>query len=176
MLDVREPDELADGVIPGSVNIPMGEVEHRLREIPSDREIVVVCHIGERSAYVAKKLNALGYDRALNLSGGVDAWLRTTDAISPSDLRARAASLKLFDIRKDPDDRQIPGSVRAEGVALETGNELPFDKDDEVVLYCGSGNSCSRIAKTLRDRGYRTIALKGGFKAWVDAGLPTEER
>jgi len=125
MLDVREPEELADGVIPGSVNIPMGAVERRLHEIPNDREIVVICHIGERSAYVAKKLNALGYDRALNLSGGVDAWLRTMDAISPSDLHARAASLKLFDIRKDPDDRQIPGSPRAEGAALETGNELP---------------------------------------------------
>ncbi len=87
MLDVREPEELADGVIPGSVNIPMGEVERRLREIPKDREIVVVCHIGERSAYVAEKLNALGYDRALNLSGGMDAWLRTMDAISPQGSR-----------------------------------------------------------------------------------------
>lgn len=96
MLDVREPEELADGVIPGSVNIPMNEVEQRLREIPNDREIVVICHIGERSAYVAKKLNALGYDRVLSLSGGVDGWLR-----------------------------QIPSSVRAEGAALETGNELP---------------------------------------------------
>jgi rhodanese-related sulfurtransferase len=176
MLDVREPEELAGGVIPGSINIPMNEVEHRLREIPNDREIVVICHIGERSAYVAKRLNALGYHRALSLSGGVDGWLRTMDAISPNDLSARAASLKLFDIRKDPDDRQIPGSVRAEGAALETGNELPFNKHDEVVLYCGSGNSCSRIAKTLRDRGYRAVALNGGFKAWVDAGLPTEAR
>lgn len=77
MLDVREPEELADGVIPGSVNIPMGEVEHRLREIPNDREVVVICHIGERSAYVAKRLNALGYDRALSLSGGMDGWLRS---------------------------------------------------------------------------------------------------
>ena len=85
MLDVREPEELADGAIPGSVNIPMNEVEHRLREIPNDREIVVICHIGERSAYVAKKLSALGYDRALSLSGGVDGWLRTTDEIIPND-------------------------------------------------------------------------------------------
>ncbi len=75
LLDVREPEEMADGVIPGSVNIPMGEVEHRLGELPTDREIVVICHLGARSAYVTKKLNALGYDRAVNLSGGVDAWL-----------------------------------------------------------------------------------------------------
>lgn len=98
------------------------------------------------------------------------------DAITPDELRARQAGLKVFDIRKNPDDRRIPGSVRAENATLESGDELPFDKEDEVVLYCGSGNSCGRIAKTLRNRGYRTVALDGGYKAWVDAGLPTEER
>lgn len=96
--------------------------------------------------------------------------------MKPNELRERAAQLKLFDIRKNPDDRQIPGSVRADGAALETGYDLPFGKDEEVVLYCGSGNSCSRIAKSLREHGYRTVALDGGYQAWVDAGLPTEER
>jgi rhodanese-related sulfurtransferase len=76
LLDVREPEEMADGVIPGSINIPMDEVEHRLRELPIDGEIVVICHMGLRSAYIAKRLKALGYDRVTNLSGGVNAWLR----------------------------------------------------------------------------------------------------
>jgi rhodanese-related sulfurtransferase len=76
MLDVREPEEMADGVIPGSVNIPMDDVERRLRELPIDREIVVICHMGMRSASVARRLKALGYDPVTNLSGGVHAWLR----------------------------------------------------------------------------------------------------
>jgi rhodanese-related sulfurtransferase len=77
LLDVREPAELVDeGCIAGSVNIPMDEVEGRLGEIPTDREIVVYCHRGARSAYIAKKLNALGYDRVVNLTGGHDAWRR----------------------------------------------------------------------------------------------------
>lgn len=95
--------------------------------------------------------------------------------MKPDELRERAATLKLFDIRKNPDDRRIPGSLRAEGAELEAGGDLPFGKDEEVVLYCGSGNSCSRIAQTLRERGYHTVALEGGYKGWVDAGLPTEE-
>ncbi|MFY9738145.1 MAG: rhodanese-like domain-containing protein [Candidatus Cybelea sp.] len=75
LLDVREPDELVDdGCIAGSVNIPMDEVDDRLGEIPTDRDIVVYCHLGGRSAYVTKKLNALGFDRAVNLAGGHDAW------------------------------------------------------------------------------------------------------
>jgi rhodanese-related sulfurtransferase len=98
------------------------------------------------------------------------------DAIKPGELSDRRAQLKIFDIRKNPDDRQIPGSARAEGAALETGSDLPFGTDEEVVLYCGSGNSCSRIARTLRARGYRTVALEGGYRAWVERGLPTEKR
>lgn len=96
--------------------------------------------------------------------------------IGPSELRQRAGCLKIFDIRKSPDSRQIPGSVRAEGAALESGEDLPFGKDDEVVLYCGSGNSCGRIAKELRRRGYRSVALDGGYEGWVEAGFPTEDR
>ena len=76
LLDVRERNEMPDGVIAGSVNIPMGEVEHRLGELPTDRDIVVICHLGARSGYIAKRLVTLGYERALNLSGGLDAWFR----------------------------------------------------------------------------------------------------
>lgn len=76
LLDVREPEEMADGRIDGSVNIPMDDVELRLSELPTDRDIVVVCHLGARSASVTRKLSALGYDRAINLRGGMDAWLK----------------------------------------------------------------------------------------------------
>jgi rhodanese-related sulfurtransferase len=76
LLDVREPEELPDGVIAGSVNVPMREVKRRIGELPKDRDIVVICHVGARSAYVTQQLNALGYDRAVNLEGGMDAWIR----------------------------------------------------------------------------------------------------
>ncbi|MBV9028426.1 MAG: rhodanese-like domain-containing protein [Candidatus Eremiobacteraeota bacterium] len=77
MLDVREREEMADGVIPGSINVPMNEVGEHMRELPTDRDIVVICHLGSRSERVTRQLNALGYDRAMNLAGGVDAWLRS---------------------------------------------------------------------------------------------------
>ncbi len=79
LLDVREPGELADGIIAGSVNVPMREVKDRLSELPTDRDIVVICHIGARSAYVTQQLNALGYDRVVNLDGGMDAWIGGTE-------------------------------------------------------------------------------------------------
>ena len=88
-----------------------------------------------------------------------------------------ARGVKIIDIRKKPDDMQIPGSVRYSGEELERAEQPPFDKNERVVLYCGSGNSCSRIAQTLRERGYvNAEALEGGYAAWKDAGLPLEAR
>lgn len=88
---------------------------------------------------------------------------------------AQPGTLKIIDIRKKPDGRQIPGSTRLNGDELEAAQDVPFGKEERVVLYCGSGNSCSRIAASLRERGYRnTEALEGGYAAWKDAGLPLD--
>ncbi len=73
LLDVREADEWTAGRAPDSLWIPMGEFRARLAEIPKDREIVVVCRNGVRSANVAAGLLARGYD-AMNLTGGLVAW------------------------------------------------------------------------------------------------------
>jgi phage shock protein E len=95
--------------------------------------------------------------------------------INVDELRA-APGTRLVDVRKNPDERQIPGSERIDGASLEGDAPIPFSKDERVVLYCGSGNSCTRIAAALRDRGYNTVALEGGYASWRDAGLPTEPR
>lgn len=88
---------------------------------------------------------------------------------------AAAGSVKIIDIRKKPDEQQIPGSLRYNGEELERAEQLPFGKDERVVLYCGSGNSCSRVAQTLRDRGFLNAeALEGGYAAWREADLPVE--
>lgn len=98
------------------------------------------------------------------------------DKMSAHDLRERKDRITIIDIRKEPDENQIPGSLRYDGAELEGGETLPFNEKDEVVLYCGSGNSCSRIASTLRDRGFNTVALDGGYRAWKEAGFETEQR
>lgn len=91
------------------------------------------------------------------------------------DLKNASRAVKIVDIRKKPDDMQIPGSVRYSGEELESTEKVPFSKDEHVVLYCGSGNSCSRVAQALRDRGYTNAeALEGGYTAWKEAGLPLE--
>jgi len=74
VLDVREPQEVqAEGIIAGSLHIPMNEVPGRLAEVPREGELVAVCKRGQRSWNVAQWLRQQGYD-ASSLSGGLDAW------------------------------------------------------------------------------------------------------
>ena len=72
-LDVREPFEYVAGHVAGSLHVPMNDVGARLDEIPRDRPIVVVCHLGQRSALVADFLRKQGVE-AHNLEGGLEAW------------------------------------------------------------------------------------------------------
>lgn len=73
-VDVREPDEFAAGRVPGSVLLPLGQVAENLTSIPRDREVVVVCRSGRRSGEAVRLLQQSGFDRALNLAGGMLAW------------------------------------------------------------------------------------------------------
>jgi rhodanese-related sulfurtransferase len=79
LLDVREPFERDLAVIEPSIHIPMNDVPDRLAEVPKDREIVVYCHHGGRSAMVAGFLESSGYARVANLDGGIDAWSTQVD-------------------------------------------------------------------------------------------------
>ncbi len=83
LLDVREPDERETAAILPSIHIPMREVASRLAEIPRDKEIVVYCHGGMRSAMVAAFLEGKGFAHVTNLAGGIDAWSRRVDPSVP---------------------------------------------------------------------------------------------
>jgi rhodanese-related sulfurtransferase len=79
LLDVREPDELATASIAWATAIPMMEIPARYAELPRDKPLVVMCHHGARSANVAYFLEANGFDNAVNLNGGIDAWSVSID-------------------------------------------------------------------------------------------------
>ncbi|NPV69004.1 MAG: molybdopterin-synthase adenylyltransferase MoeB [Anaerolineae bacterium] len=83
ILDVREPQEWAISAIPGTLRIPKGEVLSRLEELPADRDIVVHCRTGIRSADVIRMLQERGYTRLYNMAGGINAWARRIDPTLP---------------------------------------------------------------------------------------------
>ncbi|TML61869.1 MAG: molybdopterin-synthase adenylyltransferase MoeB [Actinobacteria bacterium] len=76
VLDVREPDEYAQGAIPDVVHIPRGNLESQIENRVADRStpIVVHCAGGTRSAFAAKTLTELGYGDVVSMKGGFNKW------------------------------------------------------------------------------------------------------
>jgi len=73
-IDVREQDEFNEIRIPGAKLIPMSEMNARWQEIPKDKDVVVYCHVGSRSASLVFQLNSMGYTNLLNLKNGIYEW------------------------------------------------------------------------------------------------------
>jgi len=78
VLDVRDDDEFAEAHIPGSINLPYGELPARQGELPRDRAIAAICSGGKRSGLAASILQREGFDRVLHVAnGGVGTWRRS---------------------------------------------------------------------------------------------------
>ena len=85
LLDVRTPLENTAEAIKESYLIPLQELSYRIHELPRDKEIVVYCKVGNRSAYACAFLSRQGY-KVKNLEGGIVLWnmLRTVSAAKTS--------------------------------------------------------------------------------------------
>ena len=83
LLDVREPWEHAVASVPGARLLPLGQLERLAHTVAADRELVVLCHHGVRSAAAVEFLRGIGVRGARNLAGGIDRWSREVDPSVP---------------------------------------------------------------------------------------------
>ncbi len=74
ILDVREPSEWAQAHISGATLIPLGDLPNRLNEVPRNREVVVVCRTGVRSAQGRDILKGAGFTQVTSMTGGLTRW------------------------------------------------------------------------------------------------------
>jgi adenylyltransferase/sulfurtransferase len=83
---VREPAEYEIVKIPGAVLIPKGDIVsgEALAQFPQDRQIVLHCKSGARSAEALAALKAAGFRDAVHVQGGVLAWIRQVDPSLPA--------------------------------------------------------------------------------------------
>jgi rhodanese-related sulfurtransferase len=83
VIDVRNPDEYANGHVPGATLIPVNSVFQRKDELPAGKKIIFVCAVGQRSALAAEMAAAAGLpaDRLYNLEGGTDGWRKAGEPV-----------------------------------------------------------------------------------------------
>ena len=81
LLDVRKENEvLVSKISDKSIHIPMNEIPNRLTELNSNKEIIVYCKSGKRSAKVCEYLKHNSYTNVKNLDGGILAWAKQIDS------------------------------------------------------------------------------------------------
>lgn len=76
IVDVRTSAEFMQGHAPGAMNIPLHDLKSRLKEIPADKTVVLICATGSRSGTAAGMLCKAGYESVYNLKGGTFGWQR----------------------------------------------------------------------------------------------------
>jgi rhodanese-related sulfurtransferase len=76
LLDVRTPQENSQGKLPGTVLIPIGELERRIAEVPKNRTVIVYCAVGSRSKPAAEFISQRGYKDVYNMTDGIVGWYR----------------------------------------------------------------------------------------------------
>ena len=107
-----------------------------------------------------------------------DAKTRVKEVSVTEAAKQQAAGAVLIDVRER--DEFAKGHVRgatplSKGVVELRIEETVPDINKEVILYCGGGSRSALAADNLQKMGYTNVAsMAGGFKAWKDAGLPTE--
>jgi adenylyltransferase/sulfurtransferase len=83
IVDVREPHELEIARYPKVRAIPLGKLADHIAELPRDRDLVLACRTGMRSAKAVQQLQAAGFTRVWNLAGGIHRWIDEVDPTQP---------------------------------------------------------------------------------------------
>ena len=172
ILDVRRPDEYAQGYVPKAYLITLDEIDQRLDEIPRDIPVILVCKSGGRSARAAQQLEDHGFDDLYNMVGGTLAWPKIPSYlyIKGQDLWDQITNPDFFvlDVRK-ADEYSLGHIEVAASIPLdqldERRDEIPQDRT--IIVIGKDDPEGAEAAEDLIESGYpNVISLEGGMLDW----------
>jgi NADPH-dependent 2,4-dienoyl-CoA reductase/sulfur reductase-like enzyme/peroxiredoxin family protein/rhodanese-related sulfurtransferase/TusA-related sulfurtransferase len=169
LLDVRSPEEVEAGTIPGAVNVPVDEIRERLGELPRDREILAFCQVGLRGYLACRILSQHGFP-CRNLTGGyktyqaavgtlpkeADAKKEMVEDTGEHAPAAKQADVAPFQVVKEIDARglQCPGPI------LKLRTELEQLAEGQAVsIVAGDPGFPSDVAAWCESTGHRLLDL-----------------
>lgn len=186
IIDARDAAAFGGFHIPGSINIGFEKQLANWVGMVVDPKAEIVLVVDDQSDYdrMVTELHRIGYDFIFGyLSGGIMAWLMSgrsieqLEQISPQQLAARLKKdgIRIIDVRT-PAEWNNGRIAQAEHLPLSDILEDRFpkaEKDEELVLQCGSGYRSNIAASILRQAAYTNAkSLAGGVFAWSNAGYP----
>ena len=74
LIDVRGEDELSEGVIEGSISMPLWDIIKGAQRPPKNKPIMLICAVGGRSRALGELMSRNGWNEVYNLKGGISAW------------------------------------------------------------------------------------------------------
>lgn len=81
-IDIRSHDAFKAGAIAQSRNIPVADINNKLSSLPKDKPLIIVCERGRDSMRIAAQLRKKGFDQAVLMEGGLQAWMQAGLPIS----------------------------------------------------------------------------------------------
>lgn len=172
LLDVRTPQEVAAGAIPGAVNIPVDNLRDRLSEIPKNKKIVVYCRVGLRGYIAARILMQNGWKEVYNLSGGYLTYSAVMKKQSSTDIhfeegvdtgvhaKPLEVSLPTKTVKLDVCGLQCPGPISR--VKQEIDKLRPGDVLEVTASDPGFYNDVGSWAKATGNR-VESLSLEKGI-------------
>lgn len=168
ILDVRLPEELALGMIDGSINIPIENIRQHINEIPKDRPVLVYCQTGQRSYFAARILSQLGFD-SYNLSGGYKTYSHAVGRQSNFDVFEHVSISSREEITEVPPAVVISGNeftvdacgLQCPGPILKLYNKIKEVEDGDIVTVQATDfGFTSDVEAWAQSTGNRLLSLE----------------
>jgi glyoxylase-like metal-dependent hydrolase (beta-lactamase superfamily II)/rhodanese-related sulfurtransferase len=186
IIDARDSAAFGGFHIPGSINIGFEKQLANWVGMVIDPHSEIILVVDDREDYdrMVTELHRIGYDLIFGyLSGGIMAWLMSgrpveqLEQTSPQQLKTKLekSNIRIIDVRT-PAEWEDSRIHWAEHFPLSDILDEQFpeaQKDEELVLQCGSGYRSNIAASIMRQAGYANVkSLAGGIFAWSNAGFP----